>query len=163
MSMFASRSTETIPIPFDPGQTVTVRKLTGRELDQAQEAHLRSTIAGRWSAHGWAATFQRQVATGTATAADAERVLRDPLNGYDRHALVKAGVVAWSLAEPALSPEAIDDLGDDELDFFAVEVLKRSKPSLFLTPESSETERKNDSRGSIDRSPAMDRSLSSTT
>jgi hypothetical protein len=132
--MFASRSSDTIPIPFDPPHVCTVRKLTGRECDKAQAEHLKSTIAGRWAAHGWAKAFQRQLAQGTATTADATNFLADPLNGYDRHTLVKAGLVGWDLPDP-VTPEAIEDLDDEALDWFAREVLRRTKPALFEDPE----------------------------
>ncbi len=146
MSLFASRSlSDPLPIPgTDPPATCVVRTLTGREVDAAQEAHLRATIGGRWAAHGWAAIFQRQLAKGTATAADAEQLLTDQLAGYDRHTLVMAGLVSWTLADPVLSPEAIEDLGDDALEWFARAVLRQTKPGLFQTPAARETERKND-------------------
>ena len=142
--MFASRSADTIPIPFaDPPATCTVRCLTGRECDEAQKEHLKATIAGRWSAHGWAAQFQRQLAAGTATEADAAKLLADPLNGYDRHTIVKSGLIAWTLADPPLSPEAIEDLTDDALEWFALEILQRTKPSLFQTVEEAAAAKKN--------------------
>ncbi len=142
MSMFASRSADTIPIPFAPGHTVTVRGLTGGETDAAQEAHLKQSIGGRWSAHGWAAVFTQQLAKGTATAADAARAIADPLNGYDRLTIVSAGLLAWSLPDPVLSPAAIADLGDDALDWFAREILRRTKPGLFLSEEDAEAHEK---------------------
>ncbi len=144
-SIFASQTTDTVPIPFAAPHTATLRKLTGRELDKAQEVHLKNTIAGRWASHGWAAVFQRQLEKGIATNADAEKLLRDPLNGYDRHTLVNAGLIAWSFPEPALAPAAIDDLDDDALDWFAREILQRTKPSLFQTEDEREAARKNDS------------------
>jgi len=150
-SPFASQTTDTIALPFDPDQTATLRKLTGRELDKAQEVHLRNTIGGRWASHGWAAVFQRQLEKGIATNADAERLLRDPLNGYDRHTLVTAGLTAWSYPEPALSAEAIEDLDDDALEWFATEILKRTKPGLFQTEDEATAARKNGSGVSISR------------
>lgn len=148
-SIFASHTTDTIPIPSDPPHTATIRKLTGRELDRAQEVHLRATIGGRWAAHGWAATFQQQLAKGTATAADAERLLMDPLIGYDRHALVEDGLTAWSYTEPERGAKAIEDLDDDALDYFARAILKLSKPSLFLTADEAEAVKKTASAPSI--------------
>ncbi len=168
-SIFASRTTsDPIPLPgTDPPQTVTVRTLTGGELDHAQGVHLRATIGGRWAAHGWAAVFQRQLAAGTATAADAQRLLEDPLNGYDRHALVHAGLMAWSFADPALPAQVSDadtsaeaiaaraarvkviaDLTDAPLEFLAREILRRSKPGLFLTVDEAEAKKKSASDGS---------------
>jgi len=146
MSMFAAQTTDTIPIPFAAGKTATIRALTGGELDAAQGAHLKATIAGQ-STHGWAATFQRKLASGTATAADANAALADPLGGYDRHTIVKAGVLAWTVPE-ALSPAAIDDLVDDALEWFATVILRKSKPALFQTVAEVEETRKNASGGS---------------
>ena len=37
-SPFASRTTDTIALPFDRDHTATLRKLTGRELDFAPSA-----------------------------------------------------------------------------------------------------------------------------
>jgi hypothetical protein len=143
---FASRSqSDPIPVPADPPHTITIRTLTGREIDEAQEVHLKATIAGRWSAHGWAAHFQRQLTKGIATAADAAQAIADPLNGYDRHTLCGAGLVAWSYPDPVLSPEAIEDLDDDTLEFVARAILRRSKPGLFETADEAETARKNGS------------------
>ena len=147
MSMFAAQTTETIPIPFAPGHTATIRALTGREIDLAQAEHLKATVAGQ-STHGWAGAFQRRLAQGIATPADADRALADPLGGYDRHTIVKAGVLSWTLADPVLSPEAIEGLTDDPLEWFAIEIMKRSKPALFQTVAEAETERKNASGAS---------------
>jgi hypothetical protein len=141
-SPFASQSIETIPIPADPSATVTIRKLTGGELDAAQAAHLKSTLAGQWAPHGWAARFQRQLAKGIATVADVAAGLADPLNGYDRLALVTAGLVAWSYTDPPLSPAAIGDLDDESLEYFAREILRRTKPALFQTPEVAKADEK---------------------
>jgi hypothetical protein len=131
MSMFASRTIETIPIPFAPGENATLRKLSGRDCDAAQAEHLKSLAAGQSAPHVWAKTFQQRLAQGTATAADAATVLADPLNGYDRHTLVKRGLIAWTLTDPALTPDAIEDLDDDAVDWFARAILERSKPALF--------------------------------
>ncbi len=150
-SIFASQTTDTVVIPFDPAHTATLRKLTGRELDKAQEVHLRATISGRWAAHGWAAEFQRQLEKGIASNTVAERLLRDPLNGYDRHALVAAGLTAWSYPEPALTPEAIEDLDDDALEWFARAILQLTKPGLFQTEDEAEAARKNGVGASISR------------
>ena len=146
MSMFASRTTDTIPIPFEPGHTATIRGLTGGEADAAQAAHLRSSIGGRFWAHGWAASFQQQLAKGIATYADAAKLLTDPLNGYDRLTMVKAGLLSYTVPEPALTPETRDaviaDLGDDALEYFAREILRRTKPALFLTAEDAKAAEK---------------------
>ena len=156
MSIFASQTqSDPIPVPFDPPHTVTVRKLTGREVEAAQTEHMKSLVAGR-SARGWSAAFHRLIA-GVATPADAQKALADPLEGYDRTALVRAGLVAWSYALPIRRIEttatdtttvtvvdAVEDLVDEALEFIAGEVLRLTKPALFLTPALAEDDQKKD-------------------
>ena len=145
MSIFASQTQQTIPIPFDPPNTVTVRKLTGRETEEAQEAHRSSIATG--SARSWAATFRRMLEHG-ASDPDVLKVIADPLTGYDRYALVRSGLVAWSYPLPVKPADgaatgAVDDLDDEAVDFIAREVLRITKPGLFATQEESEADRKN--------------------
>ena len=145
MSIFASQTQKTIPIQFDPPNTVTVRKLTGREVEEAQEAHRSSIATG--SARSWAATFRRMLEHG-ASDPDVLKVIADPLTGYDRYALVRSGLVAWSYPLPVKPADgaatgAVDDLDDEAVDFIAREVLRITKPGLFATQEESEADRKN--------------------
>lgn len=146
MSIFASRTQQTIALPFDAPHTVTIRRLTGRELDRAQSEHLKSMIAGR-SARGWSGAFQRIIA-GLGTPADATQALADPLAGFDRFAIVRAGLVAWSYPESlkpltpsqiadGVTTDAIDDLDDDAVEFLARAILQLTKPALFLTEEAA--------------------------
>lgn len=146
MSIFASQTaSDPIPIPFDPPHTIIVRKLTGRESDAAQEAH-RSGLAGG-SPRSWATMFRRALEKG---ASDPEvlKVLADPLTGYDRFALVRAGLVSWSYPQsvkpvlvkgkqglPDQTIDVIEDLDDEAVNFIATEVLRVTKPGLFLTAE----------------------------
>lgn len=152
MSIFASLTTATIPIPFDAGQTVTLRKLTGREIEAAQEAH-RATLASG-SAKSWAATFRRALEKG-ATDPDVLKAIRDPLTGYDRYALVRSGLVAWSYPLPIQRTQttatgttvvsvvdAVDDLDDEAVDWIAREVLRLTKPTLFHATAAEAVEEK---------------------
>jgi len=145
MSIFASQTQQTIPIPFDPLNTVTVRKLTGRETEEAQEAHRSSIATG--SARSWAAAFRRMLEHG-ASDPDVLKAIADPLTGYDRYALVRSGLVAWSYPLPVKPADgaatgAVDDLDDEAVDFIAREVLRLTKPGLFATQEEAEADRKN--------------------
>jgi hypothetical protein len=147
-SPFASHTQSTVPLPCDPPHTITIRKLTGREIEQAQEAH-RSNLG---SPRSWAATFRRMLEKGSATDPDVLQAIRDPLTGYDRYALVRAGLVAWSYPQALkFTPsdkvdgkvDAIEDLDDEALDFIATEVLRLTKPQLFMTSaEDAEVEKK---------------------
>jgi hypothetical protein len=146
-SPFASHTTsDPIPLPFDPPHWIQVRKLTGREVERAQEAH-RETIASG-SARSWAVTFRRMLEKG---ASDPEvlKIIRDPLTGYDRYALVRTGLIAWSYPQSvkpisaAPAYDAIDDLDDEAVDFIAREVLRVTKPQLFQgTAEEAELAQK---------------------
>lgn len=149
MSIFASQTqSDPIPIPFDPPHWIVVRQLTGREITRAQEAHRDNLASG--DPRLWAASFKRMLATGGATDPEVMKAIRDPLTGYDRYSLVRSGLVAWSYPQsikpvPAKEPggdmpvttptDAIEDLNDEAVDFFATEVLRRTKPGLFLVTE----------------------------
>jgi len=139
-SPFASLTvSDRIPLPFDEGQWVQVRKLTGRESDQAQDAHRSAFASGRISA--WSATFRRALEKG-ATDPQVMQALNDPLTGYDRFVVAKAGLVAWSY-DRAIDAAAVEDLDDAAVDFIAREVLRRTKPKLFESAEDAEAARKN--------------------
>lgn len=152
MSIFASQTQITIPVPFDAPHTVTIRKLTGREVEQAQADDAFGLAAG--GPRTWAARLQRMKATGDVKAM--EQALGDPLVGYDRFSVIRAGLVAWSYPQPVkpatpasngkatpVAVDAIADLDDEAADFIALEILKLTKPALFLTPAQQETAAKN--------------------
>lgn len=151
---FASQTTQTIPLTFDPPHEATIRKLTGREYEQAQEAHMVGVLGGRLNV--WAQRFRRILTTGLASDAEAQAMLRDPLTGFDRYALVRAGLVSWTYdAAPPVDPEAlktfdaaaarvkqVNDLTDEPVEFFALAILKLTKPALFVTAEEAMAEEK---------------------
>jgi hypothetical protein len=150
--MFASLTqSDPIPVPFDPPHTIVVRGLTGRECDAAREAHATGVALG--GARHWATKFRRMLEGSISDKAYVEQAIRDPLTGYDRYALVRGGLIAWSYprpitvrqaagadllllkAEQEARDAAINDLEDEGVDFIATEVLRRTKPALFLTTE----------------------------
>jgi hypothetical protein len=148
MDPFASspHNRETIALPFDPGATVTIRKLTGADIEKAQGNHLASFVGGR-SARGWAPMFQQRMALGIATDAEAVAAIRDPLAGYDRSTVLKAGLTGWSyLREDGkprnVTPAAIDDLVDEAAEFIARAILHLTKPELFETADEREAAEK---------------------
>jgi len=153
-SPFASQTqSEPIPLPFDPPHWVIVRKLTGREIEDAADAHRGQVASG--SARAWPATLRRMLEKG---ASDPEvlKAVADPLLGYDRYKLVRSGIVSWSYPLPVKRTEtiatgttvvtvvdAVEDLDDEAVDFIAREVLKLTKPGAFLaTREEGEAEKK---------------------
>ncbi len=141
--MFASLTTATLALPFDPGETVTIRKLTGLEIERAQAAHARGMAAGR----GWANRFRAEIAKGIATDTQMREAIADPLLGYDRSTLL-AGLTGWSYRDDGkpkpVTLEAKADLEDDPLEFIATAILRLTKPALFQTVADAEAARKND-------------------
>ena len=141
-SPFASHVTEIVALPFDPPHTATIQKLSGKDLDAAQYAHMVGVATGR--GRNWATRFLSLAGAGVATEADAVKVLSDPLSGFDRLALVKSGVKAWSYDAVPVTAEAVEDLDDEALEFLASSVLKLTKPALFQSAEDREASKKND-------------------
>lgn len=151
MSIFASEHTATIPVPGDAPHTVTIGKLTGRQLELAQAAHLKDFV-GDVSPRGWPRMFKAALDKGTALESDARHMLNDPLIGYDRLSIVRSGLKAWTYTvtngtgeqKPReITAKAVDDLDDEALEHFAIEIMRLTKPGLFLTPEEGEAARKN--------------------
>jgi len=134
---------------------MTLRKLTGREVETCQAEHNRDILAGK-SSRGWSAAFQRIVSKATASDADVRAVAADPLIGFNRLAVVRAGLVAWSYKVPVVAQaehdggaDAVADLDDERLEWAATEIMRLTKPALFQTPADAETERKNAPGSSI--------------
>lgn len=179
-SPFASDITETIENPFDPPHSVTVRKLSAKKLAKASQANTIELISTVQAMGG--AKAQREMrdlfkpdpsekaaADETAKAAEAvEKMKADPLNGYDKHALLYAGITAWSYGKP-LTPEpveevnvegqtvtvmrirAIDDCDPEFVDFYADKIMRLTKPSAYLSKEEAKAEQVKDSGASIGR------------
>jgi hypothetical protein len=123
-SIFASRVPKTIEIPFDPPNTVTIKRLSGKHLAKAALENQLNSIDTFRRMGG--AKFQKELneirtepkddaaKDATATAAP------DPLAGYDKYALMTRGIVAWTYPE-SLKPELVND---DESELFAESVEK---------------------------------------
>lgn len=162
MSIFASKTqSDPMPLPFDPPHTVTVRKLTAREVEMAQAAHAHGVATS--DTRLWATRFRRILENSLADKAQVEQAIADPLTGYDRFSIVRSGLVAWSYPEsitpieaaaavkangktpasPAVEArDAIADMDDESIDFVATAILKLTKPWLFLTAEQLEAQKK---------------------
>lgn len=143
MSIFASRTQKTIPIPFDAPHEVTIQKLAGRHLEKAAQEHQIETQS--YVARMGGAEYRKQlnaVGDSEEVAKQVAALQADPMFGYHRPTLIKFGVKAWTYDE-LITDATIEDLDDQALEFFSREVLKLSKPSAFQTKDEAETERKN--------------------
>lgn len=155
MSIFASHHTKTIALPFAAPHTVTLKKLSGKQLGKAEQEAMFSH----------ASTFRRlggrefkkeldSIGAPAEQAKEIEQVKADPLSAFDIDTLLYGGVSSWtcdeSLARVPVKDEetgavvmripALDDLVADAREFIAREVLKLAKPSLFLSEEEQEIE-----------------------
>lgn len=133
MSIFASRTQKTIPIPFDAPHEVTLQKLTGRQLERASQEN--QIEAQQFVSRMGGAEFRKQlesVGDSVAVAEQMATIKADPMFGYHKPTLLKHGVKAWTYDVP-ITDQAIEDLDDDALEFFAREVMKLTKPSLFVS------------------------------
>jgi len=161
-SPFASRLVVTIPIPFDPPNEVTLRKLAGRYLERARSVFMTGLFLDV-QARGGAAVqkdmqqlFVKDAPNKEDVDAQVKQQAADPLNGFDPYVVAQGGIVAWTYPE-SLTPgrvvegdsilmrvQAIDDLDEDALRWFATEVMRITKPSLFQTSAEVEDDRKKD-------------------
>ena len=142
MSIFTSLVTETLPVPRDEAQSVTIRRLSPAALRRAAEA---AQLAAVESAR------RMREAMGPALAETLDRVTpeqmqqakqADPLLSYDRISLMEDGIVSWTY-DRAVTAETLADMDDDAQDWLAGAILRLSKPSLYRTEDESENARKN--------------------
>jgi hypothetical protein len=129
MSIFASRTQQTLSIPFDAPHTVTIQKLSGRHLQQAIEANQMASVEALKRMGG--AEFQRELAAlgdSAATAALIAKRQADPLATYDRTIMLQHGIKAWTYEEP-ITPETIDDLSEEAAEFMAMAILALTLPA----------------------------------
>lgn len=114
----SSRLTTTLPIPGEDGQSVTIRKLSKRASDEAQEAKLRyfATVKDLASA----------VSTAPPDPAQAAAVLAaNPYVMYDQPTVLRHCVTAWTYSA-APTPDEIDDLDVDTATWLFNECMKFS-------------------------------------
>lgn len=139
--MFASRTQRVVEIPFDVPHTVTIQKLSGRQIEAARQAK-QAAAAEKLKAMGGAA-FQRELNATGGTGQPGEgadvatliaKVQANPLNSYDRYVVCQKGIKAWTCVDEAgvaipVTPETIEDLGDEAADFFARAILELTLPA----------------------------------
>lgn len=141
---FASQVEKMIPIPFDLPNEVTIKKLPGRHLEKAKNAFLASLVAGVQERGGAQVQKEMQDLWNDPKAAEqVEQIKADPLNGYDKYVLIEHGLVTWTYRQQ-VSAESIGDLDEDMVDWLAREILKLTKPKLFLSADEQMELEKND-------------------
>lgn len=142
MSIFASRNTSVVTMA--DGTEVTIRQLTGRQLERARQAHLVKTLEMVRSQASMLKELESLVPAANQAAAGSGSASTpvDPMASVDKPTVVLAGVVAWS-ADVPVSDEAVGDLSEDAVDVLATAIMRLTKPSLFLSADAQEAEEKN--------------------
>jgi hypothetical protein len=110
MNPFASHTTKTVPLPFDPPNDVTIRRLSGRHLEKARQENQFASVDTLKRMGG--ATFQKELAElGTEQErADAiKKQQADPLNSYDPYVLCAKGIISWSYPESLKLIAVVDE------------------------------------------------------
>ncbi len=163
-SPFASRTVVTLSIPFDPPNEVTLQKLAGRHLEKAEVAAQAKWIE-TMDAKGGIKKQREILREFEADKPKAEPEPEtdkpaDPLAGLDPYTVCRFGIKAWTYEESlqeeqsddfegAWRVKAIDDMGPDELKWFATEIMRLTKPRLFQTKDEAKESEKNDSAPSL--------------
>ncbi|HXG69524.1 MAG TPA: hypothetical protein VNJ04_02815 [Gemmatimonadaceae bacterium] len=128
--IFTSDVTRTLTaIPGAEGLEVTIRMLNGKRLRKAADASQMAAIDKVKDIGGVAFLKEIQSLGGEEAARDVSKAAidADPLKGYDRNTLVQVGVIAWTAVRP-LTPENLEELREETLDFLAQEILTLAAP-----------------------------------
>lgn len=129
VSPFTSKSTYMLSVPSSPGDTITIRKLAPKHLAKAQQASQAAAVEAIKALGG--ANAIKEIRGLSEKEADVAVAISDPLASYDRTSLMVSGVIDWSFDEP-LTPTSLEDLDEETADWLAREILRLTKPSLFV-------------------------------
>lgn len=138
--MLTSRITrDNVPIPHEPGEWMSFRKLSWRKLEEAGNAVSDDAIAKIKVMGGEAfkaiqdLVDARERKDKTAEAAaekeigesldEAEQKVKDPLNKYDRGVLLRKGIIDWSYEGDKPTVENTDDLDEETAVWAARQIL----------------------------------------
>jgi len=125
--------TRIVPIPHEPGQVLTIKRLAPGQLRLAAEAHTDKSLA-TFRRMGGAAFLAELKAMGDM--GDKKEAAVDPLEGHDADTLIQNGLIGWSY-NVEFTPEHVALLDDATAAFAAQSVLDYAKNRL------SEAERGN--------------------
>jgi len=126
-----------MPLPSDPSVTVTIRKLSWKQQEEAQRVSQRQSRVDIKDMGG-IDEFRKLMAAITTDETPTVKTAPDPLATHDKWTVLVCGVKSWTSPE-AVTPEALDQLSTEDAEGLARAVLDLTMPSPTL-----ETDRKND-------------------
>lgn len=107
--MLTSKITDTIEIPHEPGNTVTIRKLSHHQLMMSVDATVDDAL-GQMKKLGDVKLPEPDEETKRKRA----EAVEDPRNKYHRHKILEYGITAW--AGPNYEGDAVTQGTRDDLD-----------------------------------------------
>ncbi|HET6498164.1 MAG TPA: hypothetical protein VFH17_03815 [Coriobacteriia bacterium] len=114
--MLTSKISKTVDIPHEPGEWLTIRRLSGKAIERARSEFSREVIG----------VFGRDMLEGMKSQADADEAAPEtepnPLAGLDVSTVLRCGITAWSYGK-RVQPEQVDDLDEVTRDWAAREII----------------------------------------
>lgn len=148
--MFASRVTKVVTTVSEPQYAVTIRRLSWRQIHQAQRAVFRQGLELLNETAGGdviAKAFKQLQDLGGEEGARAQSAAQaDPARGFDRATVLKAGIVTWTEADRDWSEPMTKSAADiealvDDLEEATAETLFRAILCLSHALSAAEGER----------------------
>jgi hypothetical protein len=124
----------TVPIPHEPGETMTFRQLNWLDIQRAKEVRSAAVLKNMQQMGGGLLRELTEMNRGKVEEEAAAETVTDPTSDYDRFTLLDAGIVAWSYQAPC-SAQNKGDLDEATADWAAREILNLNK-----APTEQETE-----------------------
>jgi hypothetical protein len=121
--MIVTNITKTVELPHEPGESITIRKLSGSQLGAAAKRKMSDGIA---LMREIGAELVKALREGdTATVKRIEDAQAANVNNYDRDMLLADGVSAWSYPVPVA--ESLSLLDEDTAAFAAEQIFEFSR------------------------------------
>ena len=139
-SVFTSLNTETLTIPHDPPNTVTIRQLSPGALKAATRASQVQSMKDLREMGGTA--FLKELRD-LSDKDVKDAVSKDPMLLYDRVTLLNKGIIEWTY-DKERTPAVYEDLNEQTGAFIAEAILRLANPKLFQSDEEQEVASKND-------------------
>jgi len=127
--MFASRITKDVPLPSDPSVTVTIRKLSWLQRQDAQRVSQAASSKALVEMGGAAVLDEmRKMSALSGDDAPVSAGPADPFLTHDTLTVLVCGVKAWTV-DAEITKETLSDLGPEDAEGLAREILALSVPS----------------------------------
>jgi hypothetical protein len=118
MGLVAETTRQRVDVPHEDGEWFEIAPLTWADLETARRLKTEGAIKQ-------AAMFSADTLRGIQTQGDGTATVADPVDALDMETVLRAGVKAWSYAEP-VTPETIGRLDEPTAQWVFAEIAGRS-------------------------------------